>query len=95
LWVKLFQVCATDPTKYELCPDFLVSKEKVDALPADVTMANFVGKLMEYKYKNRKEAIKRLSKFSLAGNSSRPGLKAKPMYPIECQNALFGKQLYN
>jgi len=81
------QMCATDPTKYELCPDFLVSKEKVDSLPENVTLSTFVGKLMEYHYRNSKEANEHLSKFSLMGKSN--GRKAKPMYPF--RNALFGK----
>jgi len=87
-------VCATDSTKYELCLDFLVSKEKVNSLPENVTMAKFVGKLMEYKYESEKEAYEHLSKFSLRGKPFRgkEARETKLMYPVAHRNALFGKR---
>jgi len=87
-------VCATDPNKYDLGSGFLVAIERVDSLAASITMTNYVGKLMEYQYKNKREANKELSKYSLTGRAyegSRKKYLPKKMYPFHKE--LFGKLL--
>jgi len=79
---------------YELCPDFLVPRAKVDSLPVDIKLIKFVAKLMEYKYESYEEAKKHLSNFSLAGRGYFWDKSlAKPLYPIAFREALYGKIL--